>query len=278
MDVWGITVAALRRWYIFLFILGLAVFGAYTVGKSVHPEYEASASALLTPPPTAAPVANPFANVDGANQAIAIILNGPGAEAAVAQQGLTPSFTVTSQARSSIFNIAVRGANPDKAVATTQAVLDIARRELMDRQTAGGVPEANQISMQVLSAPAITNVVTDGALRVQAVILVLGAAIALAVAVLFDEIVQWFRRRRRGKKAEPAVVSPGPPDQQINGRSSSHREVPQLGSAETGAAARPSRHLRPRGQATVSGGSDSTNDGALIGTVAVGSSPGSYRR
>lgn len=278
MDVWGITVAALRRWYIFLAILGLAGFGAHMVGKSVHPEYEASASALLTPPPTAAPVANPFGNVDGANQAIAIILNGPGAEAAVAQQGLTPSFTVTSQARSSIFNVAVRGVNPDKAVATTEAVLDIASRELIDRQTAGGVPEANQISMQVLSAPAITNVVTDGALRVQAVILVLGAAIALTVAVLFDEIMQWFRRRRRGKKAEPVVVPPGQPDPQINGRSSSHREVPQLGSGETGAPARPTRRLRPRGQAAVPGGSDSINDAALVGTVSVGSSPGSYRR
>ncbi|ACV80755.1 hypothetical protein [Nakamurella multipartita] len=279
MDVWGITIAALRRWYIFLAIFALAGFGAYSAGKSAHPEYEASASALLTPPPTVAPVANPFGNVDGANQALAIILNGPDTETALAQQGLIPSFTVTSQARSSIFNIGVRGENPNQVVATAQAALDIATTQLKQRQTAGGVPDANQIGLQVLSAPVITNVVTDGALRVQAVILVLGAAVALAVAVLFDDIVGLLRRRRRNKKVAAQSDSAVPGHREITGTTASRVPMPQSGPTETGAT-RQSRRLRPRDPAPSrgpAGGSTSTSYQPAVQAIGSSSASGSRR-
>jgi hypothetical protein len=209
LDVWGITLAALRRWYVFIPILALSAFVAYSAGQGVAPEYEASATALLTPPPTQPTVANPFGNPDDANIAIGIVLNGPVAQLQVRELGLNGAFTVDTASRSAVLNIVARSDDSaEDAVATTVAVLDLASAELKSRQEAAGVPSTSLIGLQVLSPPHLSSVATQGALRVQAVILLLGAAAALVISVLFDDIIGLFRRRGSRRRRQKATSHP----------------------------------------------------------------------
>ena len=69
MDVWGITLATLRRWYVCLPIVAVAVAMALLAGRSASPEYDATGTVMLTPPRVGSEIANPFINVQGASEA-----------------------------------------------------------------------------------------------------------------------------------------------------------------------------------------------------------------
>lgn len=215
LDIWGITLAVLRRWYVFLAIFGLALGGAYLAGRDSHPEYVGTASAMLTPPPTEAPVSNPFGNQEDANAALLIILNSSETVASIQDQGYTSSYEVIAAARTSVFNVEARGADEADVLATLSAVLATAEAELTERQASGGVPAGNRIGLQQLAPPSITNVETEGPVRVQAVIVIIGGAAAVVLSVLFDDIVGLFKRRRARLAAQRAESEePQPPPQE----------------------------------------------------------------
>jgi len=197
VDVWRITIAAVRRWYILIPLLALTGWGAWTAGNGIHPEYEVHAVAMLLPGTTVSEVPNPYGGIDEANQAVGIVLNSTESFDEIAAQGLSRDYTVTPESRSNILRFVVRADDPETAVATGTALLDLVRSELTNRQDDAGVPETSQIGVDVLAAPAVIDVVYDGKLRVQAIIGILGASIALVVAVLFDDIVGLARRRRK---------------------------------------------------------------------------------
>lgn len=201
MDVWRITIAAARRWYILIPLLALTGWGAWTAGNGIHPEYEVQATAMLLPGTVVSEVPNPYGGIDEANQAVGIVLNSTEAQAQIAAQGLSTEYTVTPESRSNILRFSVRADDPETAVATGTALLDLVRSELSNRQDEASVPSAGQIGIDVLAAPSVLDVVYEGKLRVQAIIGILGASIALVVAVLFDDIVGLVKRRRRSRRA-----------------------------------------------------------------------------
>ncbi|WP_026874870.1 hypothetical protein [Jiangella gansuensis] len=196
MDVWRITLAALRRWYVLLPLLALTGFAALTMGDRVAPEYEAQAGAMITPPRAEAELANPYGSLTNANEALGIVLNSVDTRRTVAEQGLSPAFEIGVASRSTILQMSVRADTPEVAVGTGQAVLDLAAQELATRQTEAGLPAEAQFTLSVLEPPAVTAVVDTGSVRVQAVVAVLGGGLSLLVAVLFDDIVGLWRRAR----------------------------------------------------------------------------------
>ncbi|WP_413452149.1 hypothetical protein AA0Y32_12310 [Georgenia phoenicis] len=204
MDVWRITVATLRRWYIFLPLLALTAGAVYVVGAGVQPEYEVSGTALITPGSAPAPVPNPYGNEAQANAAVAIVLNSGEMRARAQEEGLLPAYEVASQSRSTIMNVTVRGGDAEQAAATAHFVFELAVEELETRQSQAGIPPAAQYGLDILAAPSLLAVAYDGKLQVQAVTGLLGASAALVVAVLFDDIVGLFRRRRARKRASAA--------------------------------------------------------------------------
>lgn len=208
MDVWRITVAALRRWYILLPLLALTGLAAYTVGNGVHPEYDSTGSVMVVPGQAGQTVPNPYGRVADANTVLGIVLNGPGARSQIGAKGLSTEFAISTVSRSTIANFTVRADDPDIAIATGQAVLDHAVAELDSRQASAGVPENERYTLEILQAPALTGVVTEGKLRNMAIVGVLGAAGSLVVAVLFDDIVGLIRRRRNRKKRSKTDESP----------------------------------------------------------------------
>lgn len=200
MDVWRITVATLRRWYIFLPLLALTAGAVQVVGAGVSPEYEVAGTALITPGSAPAAVPNPYGGEDQANAAVAIVLNSAEMRARVQAEGLLPTYQVSNQSRSTIMNVTVRGGDAGQAEETARYVFGLAVEELESRQSSAGIPPAAQYGLDVLAAPSLQAVVYDGKTQVQAVTGLLGASAALVVAVLFDDIVGLFRRRRARRR------------------------------------------------------------------------------
>ncbi|TDE07494.1 hypothetical protein E1269_19885 [Jiangella asiatica] len=202
MDVWRITLAALRRWYVLLPLLALTGLAAVSMGEQVAPEYEAQAGAMITPPRAEAELVNPYGSLTNANEALGIVLNSVDTRRTVAEQGLSSAYEIGVASRSTIMQVSIRADTPEVAVGTGQAVLDLAVQELATRQTDAGLPAEAQFTLSVLEPPAVTAVVDTGSVRVKAVVAVIGAGLSLLVAVLFDDIVGLWRRSQ--EKRRPA--------------------------------------------------------------------------
>ena len=205
MDVWGITLATLRRWYVFLPIIAVAGLLAYAAGLSSAPEYEATGTAMytparLTPDRSSQSIANPFVSEDGANGAITVILNGPDTAATLAKRGLDGTATTTAASRSPIFTVRALASDPETAIAIVNEVMTIASDELVTRQRDAGIDQKYMIGLQELAPASIKQVDNNTAIRVQAVILVLGAVVGVSLAVLSDDIVGLVRRRRQRRR------------------------------------------------------------------------------
>lgn len=203
MDVWQITVAALRRWYVLLPLLVLTAFGALRVGEGVHPQYEANATTILVPGPAASEFDSPYGGRTDTNQVLSIVLTSAASRESIEAQGLSPDYEVRIRDRSSFLGVTVLADSPEESLETAEAVIELGRQELKQRQDDVGMPTAAQYEIQVLEPPAISEVVEEGKMRNMAIVGILGAALSLLIAVLFDDLMGLLRRalrRRRDRK------------------------------------------------------------------------------
>ncbi len=207
MDVWRITVVALRRWYVLLPLLALTAVLVMVSGRGVKEEVDVSGATMLVPGRVYSEDPNPYGGPSDANNAVAIVLNSPEVRSQIAEKGLIPSYEVSPQTRSTVMNFQVRGDSAETAVETGIAVFQQAAIELRDRQTAAGVPAESQYTIDVLQTPSVSAVVTDGKVRNMAVVGVLGAALSLVITVFFDDVVGLLRRRRRRRTSDAAAGS-----------------------------------------------------------------------
>src|SRR5690606_25498908 len=104
MDVWRITVAALRRWYVLVPLLALTVVLALAAGRGVKEEYEVTGATMLVPGRSISDVPNPYGGPSDANNAVSIVLNSPEARRSIAEQGLIETYEVSPQSRSTVMN------------------------------------------------------------------------------------------------------------------------------------------------------------------------------
>lgn len=206
MDVWRITLAALRRWYILVPLLALTGWGALVVGNGFNPQYEVHATAMMTPGSVEETIPNPYGGLDDASQAVTIVLNSAESHEKIAAMGLSTTYEVTADSRSAIMQMTVRSDVREVAVDTGGALLDLAAADLTTRQSEAGVARGSQYSLSVLAAPSVINVVYDGKVRAQAIVGVLGASLALVIAVLFDDIIGFAKRARARRRANRDTV------------------------------------------------------------------------
>ena len=75
MDVWRITVAAVRRWYVLVPLLALTVVLALAAGRGVKEEYEVTGAAMVVPGRSYSEIPNPYGGPSDANNAVAIVLD-----------------------------------------------------------------------------------------------------------------------------------------------------------------------------------------------------------
>ena len=208
MDVWSLTRAALRRWYVLLPALLVTALLTAGAGSSIAPEYETTGAALLVPPAVAEGPANPYAASSGP-EVLRTIVSGSAVRSKLAAQGLEAGYDLSVTSRTPIFNITVRSDGQQKALGTGAAVVEALRQELINAQAGFGVPPAAMASVQVIDAPDTAAEVGSGAVRVKAVVGLLGVVGSLALAVTFDDLLLLLRKRRqsfRVRRASSAVA------------------------------------------------------------------------
>lgn len=208
MDVWMITVAVLRRWYVFLPLLLVTGFAAYKVGEGVDPQYEVTTTAILVPGAEEV-VASPYGGISDTAQVLAIVLDDVATRDEFAARDLVSDYEFRARSQSRIMDLTVISDTPELGLATSEAVIEEAEEQLVQRQEAVDIPEAAQIGLQVLQAPSVTDVVTDGKLRNMAIVGLVGAALSLLVALTFDDLVGLMKRwRRRPHEEQEAARLP----------------------------------------------------------------------
>ncbi|CAM3429201.1 Capsular polysaccharide biosynthesis protein [Occultella aeris] len=218
MDVWRITVATLRRWYIFVPLLALTGWGVLSVGDQIDPEYQVSGTFILTPSLEETEIPDPYGGAVQATQVIAIVLNSPTTREQIVEMGLEPDYTVAGGGRSStIMTVSVLGRDREATIETGNVLIEMTRQELETRQSEAGIPPGAQYGLSVISPPAVDSVVYDGKTQIQAVVGVVGAAVALLAALLFDDIVGLIKRRlkqrRLRRSARPGDAIDGTADE-----------------------------------------------------------------
>lgn len=214
MDVWAITLAALRRWYVFLPLLAMTVLAALWVGSRAPEHYQSTSTVVLVPGAETTEIDNPYGGISETANVLEIVLGSTATRDDIEARGLSPDYVIDTRSQSRIVDLVVTGDTEELSLGTMDALIDLMGQELVTRQSAVGIPEDAQLVVQILQEPAITEVVADGQLRNMAVVGIIGAALSLLAAVLFDDLLglgrRWVSRRRQ--RGSPAAM-PDPDEQ-----------------------------------------------------------------
>jgi hypothetical protein len=240
VDVWGLTVAALRRWYILLPLLAISLVAAIALGSRAQSEYEVTGSVMLVAPPQENP--NPFAD-DYASEILGIGLASSSTREDMANQGLSDAYELAYDRGSPI--ISMRVVAPTEALALQTADELVARldRTLSSAQTERGIPRSTRVALDVVDAPDVAEPVVTGRLRLTAVIALAGGILSVACAVLADVILLRRRDRRQAALATEQTSQPKPAAEPPV----SHPKPPQAGPRRPG-----NKGKKPRGAGNAS--------------------------
>ncbi|GAA5172754.1 hypothetical protein [Amycolatopsis dongchuanensis] len=215
MDFWATIRVLVRRWYVavpvFLVALGLAG-GVYA---SVDTQYESTGTIVLTSPAAGARAGagpspekiNPLLAFDGSLTTSAEILIQSLQDPATVKQfehvdGVKTTYEVGNGQLSGPFVVVVAdAAAPQAAEKTVAAVLDLARKQLADRQQALQAPQSTYISADQVINPTPAEAKIGGKVRYAAVALALGLVAGLTAAYGFESFQQ--HRKRKPRKEKP---------------------------------------------------------------------------
>ena len=204
MDLWGLTIAVLRRWYVTLPLLAISMTTALWVGQRVQAEYEVIGSVMLVAPPQTNP--NPFAD-DHAAEILGIRVGSSSTREEMLGDGFSDEYELDFERGSPIMSMRVISSSEALTVATAQEIVARLDEALREGQTGRQVPSASRVTMDVVDAPDAAEPVISGRLRLTAVIAVAGGILSLACALLADV----FLLRRRERAARVAAASSGAP-------------------------------------------------------------------
>lgn len=204
MDIWGLTAAALRRWYVLVPMLAISVAAAYLLGSRAQAEYEVNGSVMLVVPPQRNP--NPYSD-DYATEILGIQATSSSTREDFVNRGLTDKYVVEFERRSPIMTLQVVASDELMALETAEAIIDYLDDTLIGAQKDRGVANAQQVTLAVVDAPDAAEPVVGGRMRVTAVVVGLGALLSLACAVFVDAIL--LRRRDRATAAASASPQTG---------------------------------------------------------------------
>lgn len=196
MDVWGLTVAAMRRWYVLIPLLVVSLAFAYVIGSGSDSQSEHEvdgAVVLLAPPSVPVPTgANPYAGSSAA-QLLTIQATSSATREAFREEGLSDDYRIFYESRSPVISLTVSAGSEQLALDTGEGVVAYLRTTLADSQEELGVDEPDRVTLGVVDAPDVVNPVEAGAMRLTAVIGVLGIVLSFAIAVFVDAV---FTRRK----------------------------------------------------------------------------------
>ncbi len=225
MDLLGLIMILIRRWYIFLLVVAITVGGLAYVYPLLKPDYQATGTLLLAPPnsqtqliqsqPTQIPV-NPLLTSSTGMLGVAATVASLGETQAERQllasnYGLT--YTIVVDGHAPLITVQGAAQSQDAVVNGVGALLAYLRDQLNGLQQSLGAPPNQLVTSKVLYAPQ-TAVVSNSSRNKAALILaVVGFLVACSLTFIFDGILVSLRFRRfmrapaRSSYPAPAAVS-----------------------------------------------------------------------
>jgi capsular polysaccharide biosynthesis protein len=204
-----------RRWYLVLPALIIAVTVAFEVFLVVPPTYRVQARLLLLPSAASSgPVAgagNPYlslsAGLGQTAQVIALAVTDEKSVVALSKLGATAAFTVglDPAANAPIIVATASSVNAANAEKTLSLVVQQVRAQLSNAQVAAGAPKNSFISLSVLTQSARPAKVTKTQLR-DGIAAGVGVLIVLMIPIFLFERASLARKARRKASREAAVA------------------------------------------------------------------------
>lgn len=207
MDIWGLTVAAMRRWYVLVPLLLISVAGALAVGSRSQADYEVSGAVMLSVPPQDPNTPNPYSQIY-AVEILGIKATSSSTRSEFADDGLSEDYTITYDRRSPVLSLDVVADSAAQALDTADRIVEYVETTLNDEQGRLGVRKQHRVSLVVIDAPDVVEPVVSGRVRVTAVILAMGVLLSFLCAILLDAILtRRSRAREQRMHLDPAEGS-----------------------------------------------------------------------
>ena len=213
MDVWGAITVLVRRYYLTVPIIAIALVLGWLYASKTPAEYHASASVVVIGPAAAVskdvpqPV-NPYATI-GTATVVATIQIDAGSEQSLQQLARlhdSTNFTVAQNGKTPIIDITATSRSPQQALDTTNHLISIIQADLATRQHPYAPNKANQITAPVLS-PSVLGALDKSAKKKALTIAIgVGAVLGIMVTLVIDGILRARQRRRDAKTDWEAPV------------------------------------------------------------------------
>jgi hypothetical protein len=170
-DVLTLLGIFLRRWYVIVPGLILAVVAAWVVNDRAIPEYEAGGTLMLTVASedeedegddgaeleageeADEPGSESVAGVAMSGRVIAEVVQGDAVRLELLEEGLGAQYTVEYSEEGSLLEVESVSGDEDEAVLTAQAVVEELDAEIESRQDAAGLEDEDRVAAEVLAEP-----------------------------------------------------------------------------------------------------------------------------
>jgi uncharacterized protein involved in exopolysaccharide biosynthesis len=221
MDSLDIARACVRRWYVFVPILVLAVGGGYTLASSRPASYQAAGTiTLYYTKPATLPVApgvvqldpraqNPLFTTGGVGLLITSIvadMQSREVQLLVAHQGHTSTFTVAEDRNNNnLIGVAVTGSDPRDVFATAAATMALTDQRLVALQTRAKAPTDSQYRIFTISPATVVTEKLPSKVKLIGAVTGLGVLLGAAISLLLEGAANRRKRSLGLDSPEPFV-------------------------------------------------------------------------
>lgn len=205
LDIWGLAVASLRRWYVLVPLLIISLAAAFAIGSRSQSEYEVSGVVILLVPEQDPGSPNPYAG-SSASQLLTIQATSSAARTAFLEKGLSDEYEVFHESRTPIVQLTVVAVSEQAALDTAEEIVEYLETTLDLSQKELGITKSARVTLGVVDAPDVVNPAEGGRLRLTGVLAVLGIIGSFACTVLVDAILA----RRKSLSGAGGTESPKP--------------------------------------------------------------------
>lgn len=202
MDVISLLSTSLRRWYVVVPVITIAVISAFALAERAEVTY-ASAGTVIFVGPSSVPAenfeqvdVNPYLSFTGSlnstASAVRLVMDGPDHRSAVAAQGLVGTYLITQENSTLTFN--VTGPTEQEVTDTLDGLIARSGEELDRLQSTVAAPDDQLVRLDVLSQPTRAAISSDSGKRLFLATLGLGLVAAVTLASALEA---WAVRRTR---------------------------------------------------------------------------------
>lgn len=204
MDVWTVLTACVRRWYVFVPTLLVALAFAYTQMQAMPPAYLATSSATVVGPalvpgqdPGEVIEVNPFESLGGSlnatGQVLTSMMDSDPKRTQFADAGVTAGYEVSQD--DAVIYFDVTGEDADEVVTSATRLVELLDSELAALQERPVEAPESRVRAVALTVPTIADEDPVAGLRTFVVFAAIGLILAVGLALVADAVLRSRRRR-----------------------------------------------------------------------------------